>query len=103
MPRENEPGVGKADGGRTGKASWTKYTKKAADTSVSWDEVEPGHLGALVHAVTRAGDAVLFGKSRDGGTLVITICAGDERIKFYASSREQAESLLLELIHSAES
>lgn len=103
MPNNNEPGIAKARSSSAGAGKWQRYQQKQSHSEVEWGVVSAQLIGELVQEVTRSGDAVLLGTSRDGGTLVITICSGDQRIKFYASSAEQAESQLRELIAQAKS
>lgn len=47
------------------------------------DDVDPLGLAAAVAAVIGSGDAIMFGRTRDGGCMVITILSGDDRRKFY--------------------
>jgi hypothetical protein len=94
MPPEKKQGT-------SGK--WSAYQSKPAATHIEWSELDASLVGQLVQAVTQDGDAVLLGATRDGGALVITICAGDQRIKFYCTTLEQAESQLIELIAQAQS
>jgi hypothetical protein len=101
MPNNNEPGIAKARSSSAGAGKWERYQHQQSHSHLEWGVLDAKLIGELVQEVTRSGDAVLLGTSRDGGTLVITICSGDQRIKFYASSAEQAESRLQELIAQA--
>lgn len=94
MARNEEPGM-KANRNRTGgSGKWSKYTQKKAEVEADWSKVDmPTLFGAIV-AITNAGGALLLGKTRDGGALVITVCEGDERAKFYATTREEAHEHL---------
>lgn len=102
MPRNNEPGMPKANGKKDGQGKWTKYNPKGPATTIDWDEVSAPLIGELVQAVTRDGSALLLGKTRDGGALVITICAGDERAKFYAATHEELAAHVQNIISMSE-
>lgn len=85
MARDNEPGApgfGKGKTSGSGKAS--PYRSQRADVGINWRDVDSETLCEFANAVTNHGDAALIGKSLDGGVLVLTICAGSERIKYYA-------------------
>lgn len=94
MPRQGKPT--KTQG------KWSKYTPAPHKAEISWDEVSQPLIGEMVGAVTRDGSAVLLGTTRDGGALVVTVCAGDERAKFYASSLEEVASMMQNIISVAE-
>lgn len=98
MARDNEPGMTKSKKGTSGSGKWTKYDAKKAVTPIGWDEVNVSGISKTVQVVTGDGDAVLFGKSFDGGVLVLTICSGDDRRKFYGKSVEEMESHMHEII-----
>jgi hypothetical protein len=102
MPNTNEPGVPRPKGKTAGSGKWTKYAPKQTGSLVHWDEVSAPLIGELVQAVTRDGSAILLGMTRDGGAYVITVCAGDERIKFYAKDTEELARHIANLISVAE-
>ncbi len=52
----------------------------------------------LIKVATEAGDAVMMAVSRDGGTLVLTVMAGDERPKFYATTAVAMDAHLTNII-----
>lgn len=81
-------GSGNGNGVRptSGSGKWSRYAPPLAAECVSWADVEAQEVLAAISAVTAEGDAVLFSRTRDGGALVITVCAGDERVKLYATS-----------------
>lgn len=103
MSSQREPGMPAGKKKSADGSKWTKYQPKKAANPLSWDEVSAPLIGELVGAVTRDGAAILLGTTRDGGALVVTVCAGDERIKFYASTPEEVASMLANLIATAES
>ncbi len=91
-----EPGYGK--GKVRGSGSKTQYRPQRAGSTVDWDDCDPAELAAAIVAVTHVGDALLVGRSVDGGVLVLTVCAGDQRIKYYARSGEEMTEHLKDII-----
>lgn len=51
-------------------------------------------LGAALDAVTFAGDALLVSRTSDGGAIVLTLMAGDEREKAYVHSQVELDDVL---------
>jgi hypothetical protein len=103
MARNHEPGMPPPRNKTSGSGKWTKYTPKKEVVQVAWDEVNNALVSTAVAEVTRGGDALLFGATRDGGALVLTVCSGDERVKFYASTPEEMNSHLENIIATAKS
>lgn len=79
------PGAGRYD-----RVARTASHKAAA----SWEDAEPETLWRTVAEVTAAGDAVVFGRTRDGGAVALTVWSGDERPKWYATGPEEIAELL---------
>lgn len=101
MSTQREPGLPR-DRKNDGKVSkWTQYQAPPRVANMSWDEVSLPLIGEVVGAVTRDGAAILLGTTRDGGALVITVCDGDQRIKFYASSSEEVSSMMSRVLAAA--
>jgi len=103
MSQHTEPGMPKGSKRNGAGSKWTPYSRREAKQKIAWDEVSAPQIGEVVAAVTRDGSAVLFGTTRDGGALVVTICAGDERIKFYASDPQEVADMIANIIATAES
>lgn len=101
MARDDEPGMGKAKGTKNAKSKWTKYTPTASTKACFWEEISAPLIGELVGCVTRDGDAILLGTTRDGGAFAITVCSGDERIKFYARSSDELAKIITDLIQTS--
>lgn len=55
-----------------------------------------GHseLGEVLDGLLETGDAVIIGRTRDGGALCFTILSGSEREKLYAGTTVELEALL---------
>ena len=101
MARDNEPGQAKQAGKKRSESKWTKYQPAPRENQCSWDEVSSSMIGEIVGAVTRGGDAILFGTTQDGGALVITICSGSERIKFYGSTEAEISTMMQRVLAAA--
>lgn len=52
---------------------------------------EVGNLAHVLDAVCRAGCAIMFGHTRDGGAVVITVLDGDNRYKQYCANADELE------------
>lgn len=89
MARNNEPGMGRAKKQTSGSGKWSKYNGQQGNGDATWGKVDASAIVAALVAVTDAGGALLLGKTRTGGALVITVCDGDDRIKFYSTTREE--------------
>lgn len=99
MPRDNEPGQPKPRNGKTsGSGKWSHYGSTRGKPEADWGSVDAALLLDAVRAITSAGDAVLLGVTRSGGTLVCTVCSGEERLKLYATSVEEMEQHLKGLV-----
>lgn len=56
-------------------------------------------LVEAIDAALKAGCAIMFGQSRDGGTLVITILDGDARHRTYCSSEEELDAAIAAMVN----
>jgi len=70
----------KANGHDTG-----RFTSDA-----NWYEVAPEELASFTARVVAAGACVIFSKSSDGGVLSITVIIGNERIRAFPRSADDA-------------
>jgi hypothetical protein len=71
---------------------------KGSDRSLSYSQVSGSLLSECVARVTDRGDAVLFGRTTDGGALSIHVLAGGEATKFYVTDASELMELLQGLI-----
>lgn len=101
MSRSKEPGMpsGRSSGDVSGVRS--KYQPSKPQSAIGWSIVDSSALHEAVDAVTTAGDAILISRTSDGAVLVVTICAGVERIKFYWRTKEDADTGLGSIADSA--
>lgn len=65
---------------------------------IHWSDIDPQHIRGAVDAITRAGAAVLLGRTSDGGALSICILDGDSKIKEYPHTTEETEQLLAAIL-----
>lgn len=68
-------------------------------SSISWNEVDTQLLRDTVCAVCDAGAAILLSRTSDGGAFSITVMDGNERIREYPNSIEDAESVCRWLVN----
>lgn len=74
----------KKNGTTRGSGKSSPYKPNTGGRVTNWGDVDENVLSQCMDAITSNGDAALIGRSLDGGVLVLTVCAGAERIKFYA-------------------
>lgn len=73
----------------------------ASDTSheaAHWDEVHPDHIAAVVVAVTKSGGAIMFGRSRKGDVLSITLFIGTDRRTLWFGPETEPEDELEKIV-----
>ena len=88
----------RVNGGRYNRVGVAKSTQPKA----TWEDATPDDLWRTVLAVVGCGDAIMFGRTQDGGAVVVTILSGTERIKEYATGEDEVKSLLADIRASAE-
>lgn len=67
-----------------------------------WNDVSPLVMHRAVAACDAVGDALLFGRSRHGRSLSITVFVDSERIHKYPDTVEEAHMALVEIAEDAE-
>lgn len=85
----------------SGSGRWTQYNRPGTTAAPSWAEVDDLAVSQLIAEVTQDGDAVIFGVTRDGGALALTICSGDERGKYYAKSGAEMATQIRDILQLA--
>lgn len=65
--------------------------------AVTWGQVEANVISLFIDAVSRAGNACIFGKTQDGGALSLVVLTQYEKIKEYPHNAEDATDLLIAL------
>lgn len=84
------------------RSRWVTEAELAASHCIEWDEVVSHELAHCIDTVTRAGAAIMFALSGDGGVLRVQLLDGDDRPKWYLHDADDLNRLLVELIHLAE-
>lgn len=98
MAREQEPGMPNPKKQRHASGRWTKYEPTTQGTRVSWGDVDQLSIAAAIQEVVESGAALIFGATRDGGALALTVCDGDERLKLYSPTAEGMNKHLHDVI-----
>jgi hypothetical protein len=75
-----------------------KRTNLRPVLEIHWSDLSPDSIRGAVDAVTRAGAAILMGRTSDGGALSICILDGDSKIKEYPHTVEEATQLLAAIL-----
>lgn len=90
-----------AHGSQSNGGKYAKFGSKGSQTTVRWAQVSGPLIKDAIGFVTSRGDAITFGRTTDGGALSVTILSGSERLKQYATSHEEAEELLMQVIEDS--
>lgn len=64
-------------------------THRRAKVAPDFDEVSG--IGAALDLLVKAGCAVMFGRTRDGGAVVFTVLDGEKRHRTYCSNAEELQ------------
>jgi len=62
--------------------SWAESSDAAVSGVVDWD-IKTHLLAEAVLCILGTGSGVMFGVTRDGGALAVTIYSGDEKVRKY--------------------
>jgi hypothetical protein len=65
---------------------------------VSYSQIDGNTLRDCVDRVTKRGDAILFGRTSDGGALSIQVLTGGKAEKFYVSDGSELMELITGII-----
>lgn len=79
------------------KAPMWRPNKASGDAS-DWSSVDAGLIRGCIDAVTKAGGAVMFGVTADGGAFSLCLLQNDEKLKDYPHSTAECEERLQALI-----
>ena len=78
----------------SGAAKYGAVAGKGLGGSVSYSDIDAAVLQRVVESVTDANDAILFARSRDGGSFSVWVLSGGETAKFYAHQPSELVELL---------
>ena len=84
-----------------GKANvYAALSSASVDRSVSYGQIDGNTLRECVVRVTERGDAILFGRTSDGGALSIQVLTGGKAEKFYVSDASELMELITGIIEA---
>ena len=72
----------------------------SVNRGLSYGQVDGNLMREAVERVTGHGDAILFGRTIDGGALTIQVLSGGEPSKFYVTDASELMELLEGLINA---
>lgn len=77
-----------------------KYRSKRSRVTevMSWKVVPAKHIHALVTATVHNGGAVMFGATRDGSALSVTVLWGNDKAREYIGTYDDVEPTFADLI-----
>lgn len=74
-----------------------RQARRGGQATRDWGDSDPVRLHSLVYRATCAGAGVLFGTTRDGGALVVTIYVDGEAEKEYLRPSDDLDEILEDL------
>lgn len=96
MPRGKRfPGQRGTDGEAQAEAAkiWYMQSNSSAEGVRDWD-LKPGRLESAILGVLGNGHGIMFGVTRDGGAVSVTIYAGEDKQRKYCSDSIELDDLL---------
>lgn len=60
-----------------------------------WSDIDPAIIRRTIDAATRAGGAVMFGVTSDGGAFSICVLHQNDKLKDYPHGKDECEQALL--------
>lgn len=94
--------AGRSSKGNGGASRYAPLNGARTSGGLSYGQVEGSLLSTCVERVTDNGDAILFGRTTDGGALSIHVLSGGQADKFYVTDASELMELLLGLIAAVE-
>jgi hypothetical protein len=88
--------------GNGGSSLYAALNGDRASGDLSYGQVSGDTLRECVKRITDRGDAVLFGRTTDGGALSIHVLSGGKATKFYVTDASELLELLTGLIAAVE-
>lgn len=74
---------------------WRKNLRPAVECY--WSDVDPAKIRRAIDAATRAGGAIMFGLTSDGGAYSLCILSGADKVKDYPHGAVECEETLLSI------
>lgn len=95
-----KPFAGRGDQSAKGNDPFTLWKERRRRTGVDWREVSALSMRAAFHVATQNGLAVMISGASGGLGVCVTVWAGNERHKEYASNAEEVMGLLEGIIET---
>jgi|SRR4030095_3541685 len=81
--------------GNNGKDSYAVRPNYRSLATISWSDIDSDIISDLVATVTKAGAAVMFGVTSDGGALSLCILDQQSKLKEYPRSETEVHNFAL--------
>lgn len=81
----------------TGREDQTARYQLPLDTggpTFSWDDVDESLVRDCIRNVVQSGDAIMFGRTTDGGAAMVRVYSGGSAHSWYGASTEAFEGVL---------
>lgn len=80
-------------------AAFQKMAKdRPSHEAMEWLLVSPRLIVEMISYAQACGDAVMFGQTRDGSALILTVYSGQQRFPYYAGDVAQMEDIIRGLV-----
>lgn len=104
--RGNSKKSGSRRAGRDGAAGAGRLSRAFGQDdapTMDWADVDPRHIMWVLTAITAVGGAITYGRSRDGGSLMVALLLDGERETKWISPRDEPEAILTAIAERLES
>lgn len=78
-------------------ASFATLKTSSNDGAITWGDALDSVLSSVIESVVEAGYLISFGRTSDGGALVLSIIEDGKPVKFYFANREDLSVKLGEI------
>lgn len=96
MANERKNAIPRLQGPTNKGLVWRKNTTD--NTQCSWGTIDPSAIRGCIDAVTKAGGAVMFGLTADGGAYSICVLQDQDKIKDYPHGTAECQLTLQSII-----
>jgi hypothetical protein len=88
-------------GSNHGPSKYDGVNGSGSGRALSYGQIDGNLLRDCVEAITAAGDAILFGRTSDGGALSLHVLSNGSTIKLYPADASMLQESLESLIRAA--
>lgn len=85
-------------GGKSGRKPPHGWGRNVATSDVNWDDIDPATIYEAICAATQENDAILFGRTSDGGVMHLRWYLAGESYDQYPKTSDEAEDCLQAII-----